>query len=186
MFLGVDEAQQLYMRLKGGKWETTSSLSLASKVGKKAKMENVINDYKRLHGGTWKVVSDKEIIAHKDLPDVPDGAGISGNEILDALQALRVALHPKKREVLSVQMSDVDKELSDVYHYIELSNLNAAQGYKAYKDLQQVLKRRRAIKNDMALVQALTPMIDGAISQAMVIYTGDKEYKPRVRSDLFN
>ena len=40
------------------------------------------------------------------------------------------ALH--RKEELINQLSEVDKELCDINHYIEFCNLTAAQGYKAY------------------------------------------------------
>lgn len=46
------------------------------------------------------------------------------------------------------KQSIADQKISDVEHFIELSsNLNAAQGYNAYKLLKEVLEERREIKN---------------------------------------
>ena len=55
------------------------------------------------------------------------------------------ALH-RKDELLS-QLSKVDQELSDINHYIEFCNLNAAQGYKAYKMIKERRIKRRSIKH---------------------------------------
>lgn len=48
----------------------------------------------------------------------------------------------------SNRLSDVDKEINDIYHYIEFSNLDAYRGWKAYKLLKEKLKERREIKDD--------------------------------------
>jgi len=52
------------------------------------------------------------------------------------------------KTLLNNQLSTVDKKVSDILHYIELSeNLNSVQGYNAYKLLREVTRERREIKN---------------------------------------
>ena len=40
-----------------------------------------------------------------------------------------------RKEGLIEDLSEVDQEISDIYHYIEFSNLNAYQGFLAYRML---------------------------------------------------
>ena len=63
-------------------------------------------------------------------------------------------LRKRKQELLDLQ-SEVDKEISDIYHYIELNNLNAYQGWLMYKMLQYRLKRRRVIKDELSIIKHL-------------------------------
>lgn len=48
---------------------------------------------------------------------------------------------------LSEEQSILDQKVLDIQHYIESRNLNAVEGYKAYKLLQETLKERRIVKN---------------------------------------
>lgn len=53
-------------------------------------------------------------------------------------------------ENLANELSETDKKILDVEHYIEISkSLNAAQGYNAYKLLKDVLEERRHIKDQI-------------------------------------
>lgn len=87
-------------------------------------------------------------------------------------------------------MSDVDKELSDINHYIEFCNLNAAQGYKAYKMVKERRIKRRIIKNELVIVNViLEKKISDSMTEEMekVIHILDKcTYTPRVLSELFD
>ncbi len=63
----------------------------------------------------------------------------------------------KEWKELHNELSIADKKRSDVEHYIEFFNLNAAQGYKAYKMLKDILQERREIKNK---IEELKPLVD--------------------------
>lgn len=49
-----------------------------------------------------------------------------------------------KKQLLN-QQSILDQKVSDIQHYIESRNLNAVEGYKAYKLLQDTLRERRVV-----------------------------------------
>lgn len=98
------------------------------------------------------------------------------------------ALH-RKDELLS-QLSKVDQELSDINHYIEFVNLNAAQGYKAYKMIKERRIKRRSIKNEL---QVLSIILGKKISetatdeiQKAVAGMDKRKYEPRVMNELFD
>lgn len=50
------------------------------------------------------------------------------------------------------KLSDVDLEISDINHYIELNNVNAYEGWLLYKALRQRLLKRRAIKDELFVI----------------------------------
>lgn len=54
------------------------------------------------------------------------------------------------------ELSQVDLEISDIYHYIEIGGYNAVQSSKVFKLLRQTLSKRRDIKNEFELIQALS------------------------------
>lgn len=96
----------------------------------------------------------------------------------------------KRKEELCKQLSDVDKELSDINHYIEFCNLNAAQGFKAYKMIKERRTKRRIIKNELVVVEIiLEKKISDSITEEIekVIHNLDERtYTPRILNELFD
>ena len=75
------------------------------------------------------------------------------NELFNLAEDVR--LHWKD---LHNRLSIADQKRSDVEHFIEINpNLNASQGYNAYRLLKEVLEERRDIKNK---IDELKPMLD--------------------------
>ena len=61
----------------------------------------------------------------------------------------------RKSELL-LQLSNVDRELSNCLHEIELTgNMNACDRYKEYKRAKTILKRRRIIKDELSVVDSI-------------------------------
>lgn len=56
---------------------------------------------------------------------------------------------------LSEEQSILDQKITDIQHYIESRNLNAVEGYKAYKLLQETLKERRLVKNRASEIEPI-------------------------------
>ena len=75
-------------------------------------------------------------------------------------------------------------------HYIEFSCLNAADGYKAFKKMQDILLKRRAIKDKMSFAQVLEQRkIDKSSLQAVLTYLenmGNRSYEVRADTGLFS
>lgn len=98
------------------------------------------------------------------------------------------ALH-RKDELLS-QLSKVDQELSDINHYIEFCNLNAAQCYKAYKMIKERRIKRRSIKNELEILRIILgkKISDTASDEIQKAIAGmDKRtYEPRAMTELFD
>lgn len=98
------------------------------------------------------------------------------------------ALH-RKDELLS-QLSKVDQELSDINHYIEFCNLNAAQGYKAYKMIKDRRIIRRSIKNELDVLNIILSkkISETATDEIQKAISGmdKRKYEPRVLNELFD
>ena len=60
-----------------------------------------------------------------------------------------------RKRKLCQELSLVDKELCDIIHYIEFCNLNAAQGYKAYKMVKERRILRRKIKDEISILDSI-------------------------------
>lgn len=102
-----------------------------------------------------------------------------------------VAKITNKHATLSEELSKYDRQRTDVEHYIELNagKLNAYEGYKAYKLLQEVLIKRRKVKDELQIVQVALDRI-AAPDELAQIDTKIKEletrqYTPREFKDLF-
>ena len=98
------------------------------------------------------------------------------------------ALH--RKDELVQQLSKVDQELSDVNHYIEFCNLNAAQGYKAYKMIKDRRIKRRSIKNELQVVDIILSkkICETATDEIQKAIAGmdQRTYEPRGLNELFN
>lgn len=108
---------------------------------------------------------------------------------IDGLNGLASEALHRKDELLS-QLSKVDQELSDVNHYIEFCNLNAAQGYKAYKMIKERRIKRRSIKNELQVVEIiLSKKISETATdeiQKAIVGMDQRKYEPRVLNELFD
>lgn len=87
---------------------------------------------------------------------------------------------------LSEQLSRLDQELCDVYHYIELEPpLNVVQGYKTYKLLRNILLERRKVKDQLLILKDMSETID---RNKLITLNGqyhNQKYKPRRLTELF-
>lgn len=90
---------------------------------------------------------------------------------------------------INKQLSEVELEIEDLYHYIEFSSFNAAQGYKAYKMLKERLVKRRELKDSIVLLDSiqeknmLTCSVDNINN--VVNRLDSRSYRPRVLKELF-
>lgn len=95
-----------------------------------------------------------------------------------------------RKDVLSKELSDVEKEIQDCLHYIEFTNLNAAQGYKAYKILKDRRVKRRSIKNELQVLGIILgkKISETATDEIMKCIEGldNRQYAPRVLQELFD
>ena len=93
---------------------------------------------------------------------------------------------------LNHMLSEVDKEICDIMHYIEFYNLDAAKGYKMYKMLKDCRLRRRKIKDEYEKVGAAITVLANEdfiekIKTALKQMKGldNRLYTPRILTELF-
>ena len=91
---------------------------------------------------------------------------------------------------LSKDLSDIDKKFEDMKHYIEFSCLNAADGYKAFKQMQDILLKRREIKDRIDYARMLKDKnINKKVLESALTYLdnlGNRSYEVRVDTGLFS
>lgn len=94
---------------------------------------------------------------------------------------------------LSKKQQEVDWEISDLQHELELSKLSAVEMMKTTKELIKVLQKRREIKNEIYIMHHVkccvsegTKNIISMIKnmQKLIATAPDKTYTPRVRTDI--
>ena len=65
----------------------------------------------------------------------------------------------ERREELVIMLSNVDKELSNELHKIELEkSKNAYQGFLEYKQLKSIMEKRRNIKDELMIISNVLKM----------------------------
>lgn len=111
------------------------------------------------------------------------------DDVISKFKTLDVTSFTKEQGELSQRLSQIDQEITDIQHYIEFNKLNAAEGYKAYKLLQDKLLVRRGIKDDMIKFQVLTSakvsdIFDGTLDKSLDALS-NRTYTPRVLKELF-
>ena len=99
-------------------------------------------------------------------------------------------------EQICSDISKADLETEDILHEIELSRLNASEGYHWASQLQKVRKRRRDSKDQQSTLQPFKQWADRQKSLTIDLYKtlnsmknvvkmkDIRVYHPRVRTDL--
>ena len=94
---------------------------------------------------------------------------------------------------LNLMLSDVDKEICDIMHYLEFSDLSDSEMLKASRMLQERRRKRREIKDEMDKTALMrSTFLDGAfgikVQQSLEVMEKMKErqYTPRKLSELFD
>ena len=135
-----------------------------------------------------KQISHEEVKSNTETVSVAENIQYWVDKVSGLNGLAAEALH--RKEELINQLSEVDKELCDINHYIEFCNLNAAQGYKAYKMIKDRRMKRRSIKNEldvlnMILGKKLSESVTNEITNA-VLGMDKRIYEPRVLNELFD
>lgn len=89
-----------------------------------------------------------------------------------------------RKVTLNNKLSAVDRKICDVLHYIEFNKLNACDGYKTYKMIREYRLERRAIKDEIEMLDDvynnITKLIEESINRL-----SNRKYKPRELPELF-
>lgn len=95
----------------------------------------------------------------------------------------------KRSREISQELSDVDQELEDIKHFIEFSSFNARDGYKLCARQQELLRKRRALKNEQKIVSAINSNCNAkdAMNNILTVIKGlqAQAYEPKILDELF-
>lgn len=196
----ITDGSRWIMKNHAGKYVPTSCETLADMFGNKEAYSVYNNNLSRALKSCFhveKIDKPPELIkqiTHEETQENTEKVVLTENiqHWVDKVKGLNglasEAVHRKNE--LTDQLSTVDKEVCDILHYIEFCNLNAAQGYKAYKMLKERRIKRRSIKNEL---QVLDIILGKKISetatdeiQKAVEGMDKRKYEPRVMKELFD
>lgn len=137
-----------------------------------------------LKDGEWKIISTIE--AKTDLSD--GNIEIDVDEMMESLE-MDFDLLIKRKKFLELELLEIEREITDVYHAIEFYNLDAAKGFKIYKMMQERLIRRRQNKDETLKIDyILSGGINGLTSKQTRKHfesLENRQYQPRALKELF-
>ena len=134
------------------------------------------------------VKPEPKVVLVKEQPS-PTPSTESSKYIISVLSEAVAKLNVRHQE-LAEQQSRFDGQVSDIVHYIEFNTgkLNACDGYKAYKLLQDTLLERRKIKDELQIIQVVRDRMnseDIANVEEKIKELETRTYKPRELTYLF-
>ena len=92
--------------------------------------------------------------------------------------------------VLSENLSIVDRKISDIQHYMEFGKFNAYQGWLCFKMLQNLLRQRRKFKDELNVLSLIKEckINPDSISDLhkTILDMKNRTYTPRELPELFN
>lgn len=198
-FYVLSNGEGTYITQSGGKYAPIRSFNQALKITNLAKAMRILNSsipknirshFIPEHHGTEETVEKDSEEKQQEIcfRAIDHGEFAEWQDKIQQLVELFGGTESRYSE-LSTKLSDVDKEITDVQHYIEFGKFNCYQGWLCFKMLQNLLQQRRQYKNEMQLI---TRMKECKISGDSVktLFEGVKEiqnrlYTPRKFPELF-
>jgi hypothetical protein len=195
------------MRTNGNKLTVTSDISKAYQIDEETKAHNILESIpKSLRKFCWEIIyiddsENKEninAINNINIYELNNDISIKGlncDEFLEQTQntvsQMSKILFDKKQEykthkteytMLSKLLSETDKELVDIDHFLEFNNFSASKGYKILALRKKLINQRRKIKNSMFIYEQFMSItnvqqISNAISS--IDNLGGRQYVPR-------
>lgn len=185
-----------------GKYKQTTSIGLADIYDSYALADNIRkNSLPKSLSRTYRIIEirDGELLLQAITPTEKKRTGevvhfnntFGDSEWCKSFEGLDTLFEraTKRGYELSQEVQDVDLEISDVVHYIEFNNLNAREGYKIYKRLNELLCKRRHLKFEQKIVSSINRNHKASDYISDIIATikecTNDVYKPRIATDLF-
>lgn len=196
----ITDGTRWIMQDRHGRYVPTSCEALADTFGNKEANSILQNNLSKALKSCFhlqKIDKPPELVKQITQEKVNENTGTPSNseniqywvdKVSDLNGLASEALH--RKDNLLNQLSKIDQELSDIDHYIEFVNLNAAQGYKAYKMIKDRRIIRRSIKNELDVLNIILgkKISETATDEIQKAISGmDKRtYEPRVLNELFD
>ena len=92
-------------------------------------------------------------------------------------------------EIMSKKLSEIDRKISDINHYLEFGIFNAYQGWLCSKILKELFCQRRQCKDEIAILQNI---VDARFTKSNVTHLRNsiaglktRTYAPRCLPELY-
>ena len=196
----ITDGSRWITKNRNGKYVPTTCEALADTFGNKEANSVYNNNLSKALKSCFRVmkvdkppelvkqITQEKVNENTETPSNSENIQYWIDKISDLNGLASEALH-RKDNLLS-QLSKIDQELSDIDHYIEFVNLNAAQGYKAYRMIKDRRIIRRIIKNELDVLNIILgkKISETATDEIQKAISGmDKRtYEPRVLNELFD
>ena len=196
----ITDGSRWITKNRNGKYVPTTCEALADTFGNKEANSVYNNNLSKALKSCFRVmkvdkppelvkqITQENVNENTETPSNSENIQYWIDKISDLNGLASEALH-RKDNLLS-QLSKIDQELSDINHYIEFVNLNAAQGYKAYRMIKDRRIIRRSIKNELDVLNIILgkKISETATDEIQKAISGmDKRtYEPRVLNELFD
>ena len=196
----ITDGSRWITKNRNGKYVPTTCEALADTFGNKEANSVYNNNLSKALKSCFRVmkvdkppelvkqITQEKVNENTETPSNSENIQYWIDKVSDLNGLASEALH-RKDDLLS-QLSKVDQELSDIDHYIEFVNLNAAQGYKAYKMIKDRRIIRRSIKNELDILNIILgkKISETATDEIQKAVSGmdNRKYEPRVLNELFD
>lgn len=170
-------------------WDTKQAAEVAfkSNISKLIKSKGVMvkSTELRVANSGAKMVAEPIVVR-------PSSNDVGSSKYIVSVLSDAVAKLNCRHLALSDELSTYDRKVTDIEHYIEFNvgKLNARDGWKAYKLLQDTLVERRKVKDELQILQvvkdkmALTEDIENIHERVKELE--ERRYEPRELKYLFD
>lgn len=130
-----------------------------------------------------------------DFIDTDNNKSENKLNIADLQKALlevsaQINLLKDNKKVFADKLSELDKEIDDILHFIEFNNFSACNGYKLCKALKKLRLHRRKMKDNLEIIGVLEShtLINVSLGHTNNAIAGldGRKYTPRVLKYLFD
>lgn len=206
LFIITDGNKNYIRRDINGRYVKVKSRALADEFSDRWKAKKVLDNNLNPKARKGYYISEEETgIMNPEIPVIQNPQPIkievkvNTDECVDKIGELKdkilnlqkfVTENENRRTKLCDSLSSTDKEITDIQHYIEFSDLDADESLKVYQMLKERLKSRRNIKNELSILRQLvdckmeTSMLDDIL--IAISELDNKKYVPRVLTELFS
>ena len=195
----VNPERPMYIYKSGNNMSATVTVEKAFMIEDEQKATNIMNSLPKVlrKNHAWEVrkcpyQQDEDSVDLNEIESVPfesyenilQKTKLTTSQMSAQLYAQKQELksHKEEYQTLLKMLSDIDKQLSDMDHFIEFNKFSASRGYKMLAMRQQKLKQRRDIKDSIFIYQQFISITDQSkISNAIssIEGLGGRSYAPR-------
>lgn len=76
-------------------------------------------------------------------------------DVIQKIDELKLAIDRLDERKLKADLATANDQLNDIYHKIEIDRPDAVRMVRTYKTLQEVLRKRRIVKNQLSVIQSV-------------------------------